>query len=92
MVVDETGGVKSAFVVTGDGRTQQLAQLWSGYFYAVPQLEGTIQVRCQDGSVKERGYVTGHMHTKIKVVGETSCVQTSLRKFDRWAVTYAFHP
>ncbi len=44
-MVDKTGGVESAFVVTGDGSEQPLRQLLSGYFYGIPQLEGTIQVR-----------------------------------------------
>ena len=75
VVVDETGGVERAFVVTGDGREQQLSQLWGGYFYAIPRLEGTIQVRCHDGSMREGGYVTGHMHTKIRVVGDSPCAR-----------------
>jgi hypothetical protein len=75
VVVDETGGVESAFVVTGNGREQQLSQLWSGYFYAIPRLEGSIQVRCHDGSTKEGGYVSGNLHTKIRVVGDTPCAR-----------------
>lgn len=75
VVVDETGRVESAFVVTGDGREQQLNRLRSGYFYAIPQLEGTIRVRCHDGSTKAAGYVTPHMHTKIRMVGDTPCAR-----------------
>ena len=70
VVVDETGEVESAFVVTSDGREQKLAQLWSGFFYAIPQIEGTIRVRCHDGSTTEGGYVTGHMHTKIRMAAD----------------------
>ena len=75
VVVDETGGVESAAVVTSDGREQQLSRLWNGYFYAIPQLEGAIRVRCHDGSTMESGYVTGHMHTKIRIVGDTPCAR-----------------
>lgn len=75
VVVDETGGVESAFITTGDGREQPLYRLWTGYFYAIPQLEGTIEVRCRDGTRKSWGYVTGHMHTKIRVVGDTPCAR-----------------
>ena len=75
VVVDETDGVASAFVVTSDGREQRLTQIWPGYYYAIPQLEGTIEVRCRDGSTREAGYVTGHMHTKVRVVGETPCAR-----------------
>lgn len=73
VVVDETGGVESAFITTGDGREQRLHRLWPGYFYAIPQLEGTIEVRCRDGTRKSWGYVTGNMHTKVWVVGDTPC-------------------
>lgn len=75
VVVDETDGVESAFVITGDGREQQLHRLWSGYFYAIPRLEGTIEVRCRDGSRKNWGYVTGFAHAKIRVIGDTPCAR-----------------
>lgn len=72
VVVDETDGVLSA-AITDDRTEQPLIRLWSGYFYAVPQLEGTIEIRCRDGSRKRWGYVTGHMHTKIRVIGDRPC-------------------
>jgi hypothetical protein len=75
VVVDETGGVESAFIVTGDGREQRLHRLWAGYFYAIPKLEGTIEVRCRDGTRKSWGYVMGSLHTKIRVVGDTPCAR-----------------
>ena len=75
VVLDRTGGVESAFIVTGDGREQQLYRLWPGYFYAIPQLEGLIEVRCRGGTRKSWGYVTGNMHTKIRVVGDTPCAR-----------------
>lgn len=65
--------MESAFGVTGDGRKQQLSRLWSGYYYAIPQLEGTIRVHCHDGSTKEGGYVTGHAHTELRIVGDVPC-------------------
>ena len=75
VAIDETGEVQTAFVITSDGRRQPLSQLWSGYFYAIPQLEGTLQVRCHNGTMNEAGYVTPHAHTKIRVVGDTPCGQ-----------------
>ncbi len=75
VVLDETKSVVSAFITTSDGRQQQLHRLWSGYFYAIPRLEGTIEVRCRDGSRKDWGYVTGSMHTQIRVVGDTPCAR-----------------
>ena len=74
VVIDETGGVLSA-VVTNDEAEQPLRRLWSGYFYAIPELEGTIEIRCRNGVQKQWGYVTGNMHTKIRVVGQTPCAR-----------------
>jgi hypothetical protein len=68
VVIDETGSVVSAVVTNGESE-QPLRRLWSGYFYAIPEIEGTIEVRCRNGARKQGGYVTGHLHTKIKVVG-----------------------
>ena len=73
VVVDETGGVASAVISNGAGREHRLRQLWSGYFYALPRLEGAIEVRCRDGSTKRAGYVTRHQHTRIRVVGDVPC-------------------
>lgn len=73
IVVDETGGVEDALVVTSGGSEQQLSELWSGYYYAIPRLEGTVRVRCRGGVIRDAGYVTGHMHTKIRVLGNKSC-------------------
>ena len=72
VVIDETGGVSSA-VVTNGRSEQPLRRLWGGYFYAIPKIEGTIEVRCHNGAKRQWGYVTGHMHTKIKVAGKTPC-------------------
>jgi len=73
VVVDETDGVETAFIVTNDGREQPLYRLWRGYFYTVPRLEGTIEVRCHSGETKRWGYVTGNLDTKVRVVGDTTC-------------------
>lgn len=75
VVSDETGGVDSAVVITGAGAEQPLRRLWSGYFYAIPDLEGSIEVRCRNGVRKQWGYVTPHMHTKIRVAGPTPCAE-----------------
>ena len=68
------GGVVSA-VVTNDEGEQPIPRLWSGYFYAIPDLEGTIEIRCRNGVQKRSGYVTRHWHTTVKVVGETPCAK-----------------
>lgn len=75
VVLDETNGVERAFITTSSGSKQPLHKLWSGYFYAIPQLEGTIEVRCRGGTRKSWGYVTGHMNTKIRVVGDKPCAR-----------------
>lgn len=73
VVVDETGGVESAVVTNGGGRYQPLYELWSGYFYTIPAMEGVIEVRCKGGVRKQFGYVTGSIHTKIRVTGGKPC-------------------
>ena len=73
VVVDETGGVASAVITDSGRREQRLRRLWGGYFYAIPDMEGTIDVRCTNGVRKQQGYVTGHMHTKIRVSGRSPC-------------------
>lgn len=74
IVIDETGGVMSAAIVSG-GEEQSLYRLWPGYFYAIPRLEGVIEIRCTEGARKRRGYVTGHMHTRLRVIGNSPCAQ-----------------
>ena len=74
VVVDETGHVESAAIT--DGRKEQrLRRLWRGYFVAIPEIEGTIEVRCSDGARKKMGYVTAHIHTKVQVSGKTPCAE-----------------
>ena len=75
MVIDETGGVASAVITDSGGNEQRLHRVWSGYFYAIPDMEGTIEIRCRNGVRKQWGYVTGHRHTKIRVVGPTPCAR-----------------
>ena len=73
VVIDQTGGVETAVVTNDGGARQKLHRLWNGYFYAMPQLEGTIEVRCGNGLRKQAGYVTGGVHTTVRVVGKTPC-------------------
>ena len=75
VVIDETQSVASAVVTNNAGTEQRLYRLWGGYFYTIPDVEGTIELRCRDGSRKQWGYVTGHMHTKLRVVGATPCAR-----------------
>lgn len=75
VVLDETGAVESAYVVTRDGREQRLGRMWSGHFDAIPRLEGFIRVRCRDGSTKDTGYAAPHMHSRIRIAGETPCAR-----------------
>ena len=75
VVVDETGGVQSAVLTDGHGVEQPLHKLWKGRFYGIPSLEGTIEVRCANGVRKQWGYVTPHLHTKIRLVGDAPCAR-----------------
>ena len=71
-VHDETGEVTSA-VVTNDREEQALLRLPGGLFFAVPRLEGTIEVRCRNGRRARWGYVTGYTHTAVRVSGAPAC-------------------
>jgi hypothetical protein len=73
IVIDETGGVESAVVKGGGGTEQKIYRLWDGYFYAIPRVEGTIEVRCTNGVRKRWGYVTANFDTTVKVVGKSPC-------------------
>lgn len=73
MVFDKGGHVISAVVTNDGGSTQPLHHLPFGTFYAIPQMEGTIEVRCDDGSRHQEGYVTGNMHTWIRVDPGPGC-------------------
>jgi hypothetical protein len=73
VVVDETHSVQTGVVTNTYGTEQQLYRLWGGYFYVIPSLEGTIEVRCSNGKRKRAGYVTGHMHTWVSVVENEPC-------------------
>lgn len=73
VVVDETGGVESAVVTNSGGTEQKLTRWGNGYFYSIPEMEGTIEVRCVNGKREQRGYVTGSMHTRVKVTGKKPC-------------------
>jgi len=75
IVEDETNGVETAFIVDSVGGRQPLQRVWTGYFYAIPKLEGTIQVRCRGGVRKEWGYITGYSNLKLRVVGDRPCAR-----------------
>lgn len=77
VVVDRSGGVVTA-VVSNDAWQQRLVRFPGGVFYAIPALEGAVEVRCRGGAHKSWGYVTPHLHTKIHVDGPTSCERVSV--------------
>ncbi|HEX7752198.1 MAG TPA: hypothetical protein VF440_07315 [Novosphingobium sp.] len=79
VVFDRSRNAVSAVIVGGDGATQPLAQLPGHIFYAVPQIEGSIEVRCRDGSRKRSGYVTGHMHTWLHIEPGAGCDESTVR-------------
>lgn len=69
LVRDRTGQVVRATLVSGGGgaSTQALLDLPGGYFVAIPQIEGTVEIECLDGSRHQNGYVTGAMQTWLTV-------------------------
>jgi hypothetical protein len=75
VVIDERGGVESAFVTTSDGRTQALHRVWNGVFYTIPRLEGGILIQCSNGERAVTNYVTRHIHSRVRVTGRTPCAR-----------------
>lgn len=73
IVEDETNGVEAAFITNSVGARQPLQKVWNGYFYAIPKLEGTIELRCRGGVSKEWGYITSYSNLKIRVAGNRPC-------------------
>jgi len=69
---DETGEAASA-VLTNDRLERPLLHLSRSTFMGIPSFDGTIEVRCQDGSKAQAGYVTGGLHTRVRVVGSSPC-------------------
>jgi hypothetical protein len=72
VVHDDTGDVESA-MLTSDVLERRLHRLPGGTFYGIPDFDGTIEVRCKDGSKAQAGYVTSGFHTTVRVVGSTPC-------------------
>jgi hypothetical protein len=72
IVHDETGAVASA-VVTDDHREQALWRLPGGLFFAVPGMEGEVEIRCRNGARARHGDVTSFMHTAVRVTGPVAC-------------------
>jgi FlaG/FlaF family flagellin (archaellin) len=75
IVVDETQGVQTVVLTTNGGPDQNLYKIWSGFFFAIPQHDGAIEVRCRNGILKTWDYFSANMHTTLKVVGATPCAQ-----------------
>jgi predicted deacylase len=73
VVFDKSGQVSSALVTNNDKLTQRLMRLPGGVFYAIPQVEGAVEIHCRSGERVQRGYVTGHMHTWLTVEPDNSC-------------------
>ena len=74
VVRDGTGEVVSA-VITNDREEQVLLRLPGGVFFAVPGMEGVIEMRCRNGAKVRHGYVTGYMHTSVRVTGAVPCAR-----------------
>lgn len=72
IVHDETGLATSVRVVSGDWY-QKLTDLPLGYFVAIPDMEGGVEVICSDGSIVSGGYVTSHWQETLTVIGSGTC-------------------
>jgi hypothetical protein len=72
IVYDDTGKVVSV-VVTNDRWERPLLRLPGGIFFGIPRFDGTIEVRCRNGSKTQIGYVTPGLHTSARAVGSAPC-------------------
>ena len=72
IVHDKTGLAETAQVRNGI-RDQTLSRLPWGYFVAIPDMEGGLEIRCSDGSKVRGGYVTTHWRESLTVVGDGTC-------------------
>jgi hypothetical protein len=73
IVIDETGKVQDAFITDTRGKYQKLWQLSDRYFYTIPDLEGTIEIRCSGGKMFRHGYVTSYLDQKVRVISDGKC-------------------
>ncbi|RVT93374.1 hypothetical protein [Sphingomonas crocodyli] len=73
IVFDRSGQVASAAITSGGPPAQPLHVLPFGLFYAVPQHDGTIEITCRDGSRARWGYVSGYVHTWLRVEKGQGC-------------------
>ena len=78
LVHDETGEVVAA-VITNDRQEQAMLRLPGGHFFTVPGMVGVIEVRCRNGAKRQHGYVTGFMHTSVRVTGAVPCARVGDR-------------
>lgn len=74
VVRDETGAVASA-VITDDRIEQPLHRLPGGLFFAVPGMEGIIEVRCSNGAKARAGYVAAYTHSRVRAIGPAPCAR-----------------
>lgn len=72
IVRDETGLADEARVRSVEWQ-QNLADLPFGYFVAIPEIEGEVEVECSDGSKVSGGYVATHWKETVKVNGAGTC-------------------
>jgi len=72
VVHDETGEVVSA-VVLDSRREQAMLRLPGGYFFVIPRVEGTVEIRCRNGVRAQNGYVTVNTHLSLTATGDVPC-------------------
>ncbi len=72
-VNDYSGQVIAARVSNVWGAYQPLHEIFDGTWVTIPRLEGSIEVRCRDGSERNMGYVTQHMSTSVEVPKGGNC-------------------
>jgi len=69
LVTDETGQVAAVLLRSSPG-SQPLHRLPVGIFVGIPERDGTVEVHCRDGSLRQVGYVSPGLYTRVRVSGQ----------------------
>jgi hypothetical protein len=72
VVIDRGGAVVRAELLGWQG-ARPLRRLPGGLFVGIPGGDGSVRLRCRDGAAREIGYVTGGLHTWVRVPGREGC-------------------
>lgn len=72
MVVDSSGAVVRAEILGWHG-PRPLRRLPGGLFIGLPSGDGSVRIHCRGGAVRDIGYVSGAIHTWVRVPKGEGC-------------------